>query len=289
MANDDTSAYTLRFNEISGALEYSSGTNWNLTGITNSVTPGISQLTGDVTAGPGSGSQVATISAGAITNAKVNAAAAIAFSKLAALTSAHILVGDGSNIATDVPLSGDATLDNTGALTLATVNSDVGSFTNADVTVDAKGRITAVTNGTSSAIPNIVVHQNATEGADTTSSAPTATPFAVTITPSSNTAKIKVTFSGGFGSANPSVSGVRLKLFKDGSDLTPGSPIGSYFNQTDTAFVGVPVTFQYLDSPGDTSPHLYTVYIYNDDNTTEVRLNNGSGDPFASLIAEEVH
>lgn len=37
------------------------------------------------------------------------------------LTSAHILVGNGSNVATDVAVSGDATLANTGALTVATV------------------------------------------------------------------------------------------------------------------------------------------------------------------------
>lgn len=35
------------------------------------------------------------------------------------LASAHILVGNASGIATDVALSGDATLDNTGALTIA--------------------------------------------------------------------------------------------------------------------------------------------------------------------------
>lgn len=35
------------------------------------------------------------------------------------LTSAHLFVGNGSNIATDVALSGDATLSNTGALTIA--------------------------------------------------------------------------------------------------------------------------------------------------------------------------
>jgi len=63
------------------------------------------------------------------------------------LTSAHLLVGNGSNVATDVAASGDLTLANTGAFTLATVNSNVGSYTNTNLTVDAKGRITAASNG----------------------------------------------------------------------------------------------------------------------------------------------
>lgn len=63
------------------------------------------------------------------------------------LTNTHIFVGNASNVATDVALSGDATMANTGALTLNTVNSNVGSFGSASsvatFTVNGKGLLTA--------------------------------------------------------------------------------------------------------------------------------------------------
>ncbi|MCX5792532.1 MAG: hypothetical protein NTY45_10045 [Elusimicrobia bacterium] len=59
-----------------------------------------------------------SILAGAIMNADINANAAIAFTKLAALPSANILVGNASNIATAVAMSGDGIISNAGALTI---------------------------------------------------------------------------------------------------------------------------------------------------------------------------
>jgi hypothetical protein len=120
MSTEGPKPYPVVFDPLSGGLEYSFQDGYYLIPL---GTSGITQLTGDVTAGPGSGSQVATIAAGAITNAKVSNTAAIAFSKLASLSSANILVGNGSNVATAVPVSGDVTLANTGAFSL--VNASV--------------------------------------------------------------------------------------------------------------------------------------------------------------------
>ena len=54
-----------------------------------------------------------------IVNADINSAAAIEFTKLENLDSAKILVGNGSNKATEVAVSGDVTMANTGAVTIA--------------------------------------------------------------------------------------------------------------------------------------------------------------------------
>jgi hypothetical protein len=75
---------------------------------------------------------VFSIATGVIVNADVSATAAIAFSKLAALTDGQILVGNGSNVAVDVAVTGDVTISNSGVTAIA---SDV--IVNADVKTDA--------------------------------------------------------------------------------------------------------------------------------------------------------
>ncbi len=62
---------------------------------------------------------VTAIVAGVIVNADINASAAIAFSKLASLTSGQLLVGSAGNVPTAVAMSGDATIIASGALTIA--------------------------------------------------------------------------------------------------------------------------------------------------------------------------
>ena len=65
----------------------------------------------------------------------------------AALASGDIIVGNGSGKPAAVAMSGDAAISNTGAVTLATVNPDTGTFGDAthvaQVTLDAKGLATA--------------------------------------------------------------------------------------------------------------------------------------------------
>ncbi len=62
---------------------------------------------------------VSTPSAGSVTNTSVAAGAAIAFSKLATLTSGNILVGSSANVPTSVAVTGNVTLSNTGVTTIA--------------------------------------------------------------------------------------------------------------------------------------------------------------------------
>lgn len=67
-----------------------------------------------------------------------------------ALASGKIFVGNGGGVAAAVSLSGDATLSNTGAMTLANSGVTAGTYGGSSlvpsIVVDAKGRITAISN-----------------------------------------------------------------------------------------------------------------------------------------------
>ena len=101
-------------------------------------------VTGDVTI---SNAGVTDIAAGVIVNADVNAAAAIAFSKLAALPSAQLLVGSAGNVATAVAVTGDVTISNTGVTTIGAGSIDL-AMLSAGITPSAvikfHGQVTTV-------------------------------------------------------------------------------------------------------------------------------------------------
>jgi hypothetical protein len=94
MADNDASQYVLRWNQILQDFEFKAGNAWESTGV-GSVS-GINQLTGMVTAGPGTGSVSTAIASGVITNAMINSAAAIAFTKMATQPADTVIVSDGS-------------------------------------------------------------------------------------------------------------------------------------------------------------------------------------------------
>ena len=112
----------------------------------------------------------AMIADATIVNGDISTSAAIAFSKLAALTSAQILVGNGSNVATSVAVTGDIAISNAGVVSI-TANSIV----DGDISGSAAISGSKIVQGTTSVLGVLQL----TDAADSTSTTTAATPAAV--------------------------------------------------------------------------------------------------------------
>ena len=87
-----------------------------------------------------------SIGSGVIVNDDVKSDAAIAYSKLAALTSAYLLVGSAGNVATAVAVTGDVTITN-GGVTAIGATKVLDSMINDDVATGLAGTGLAATTG----------------------------------------------------------------------------------------------------------------------------------------------
>tara|TARA_X000001388_G_scaffold68014_1_gene55538 strand:- start:351 stop:1367 length:1017 start_codon:yes stop_codon:yes gene_type:complete len=76
--------------------------------------------------------------------------------KLPTNTANKVLVADGTSFE-EVDMSGDATIASGGALTLANSGVSAASYTAANITVDAKGRVTSASSGSSGASAGFVI------------------------------------------------------------------------------------------------------------------------------------
>jgi hypothetical protein len=123
MANNDSALYTLRYNEISKAIEAAIGGNWTALSLTN--LDGITQLTGDVTAGPGSGSQAASIASTVVTGKLLTGYSSGAGTVAATDTILQAFNKLNGNDALKLPLAG-GTL--TGNLLLSSAYVNAGTF-----------------------------------------------------------------------------------------------------------------------------------------------------------------
>ena len=107
-----------------------------------------------------------------ITNAKVNTSAAIALSKLASGTSGQIIVANSSGVPTYVTLTGDATISNTGVITVNGLDSvALGTeTTGAYVASLVQGTGVTLTNNTGleTATPTISIGQDVSTSASPT-------------------------------------------------------------------------------------------------------------------------
>ena len=117
-----------------------------------------------------------------IQNVDIKSDAAIAFSKLAALNSAQILVGNGSNVATAVAVTGDIGINNAGLTSIA-----AGVIVNADISGSAAIAGSKISTGTTSAVGVLQLTDSTSSTSATTAATPNAVKSAYDLANTANT------------------------------------------------------------------------------------------------------
>ena len=143
-------------------IKASSGLTLDANGLSANISDGIKfqggalevELDGSTLGISASGIKVA---AQGIANNEISNSAAIAFTKLEALNSARIIVGNGSNVAAGVAMSGDVAISNTGATTIQALAVNNGKIADSAVTLAKLGltgkfETTTVSNGSTASI-----------------------------------------------------------------------------------------------------------------------------------------
>ena len=119
---------------------------------------------------------------GSLVNANIAANASIALSKLAALTSAQIIVGNGSNVPTAVAVTGDIGINNAGLTSIT-----AGAIVNADVSSTAAITGSKITTGTTSAVGVLQLTDSTSSTSATTAATPNAVKSAYDLANTANT------------------------------------------------------------------------------------------------------
>lgn len=166
-------------------------------------------------------------------------------------------------------LTGDITTAG-GALatTLATVNSNVGSFTFASITVNAKGLITAASSGanpvTSGSVTNTVQVAQTATATTTSTTFVNITGMSASITPSSTSDKVLVRAVLNIGALQATTAKAFVKVLRGSTDIFIGAAAGSRISAS-TAMIPFSdadmacVVIEFLDSPATASSVTYNI------------------------------